>query len=84
MKRTPAGVRVPDTVNKPTHYTLGDIECIDAIDVVTQGLDGEHSFYTGTIIKYLWRWFHKNGLEDLKKAQWYLNRLVTKVEKNGS
>lgn len=68
----------PDVVNHPPHYT-GKIECIDAIDEVTQNLKGEHGYYTGTIIKYIWRWYRKNGVEDLRKAQWYLTRLIEKV-----
>lgn len=68
------------TVNHPPHYTKGKIECIDAIDTVTENLKGEHGYYTGTILKYIWRWYHKNGIEDLRKAQWYLERLIAKLE----
>ena len=67
-------------VSHPLHYTYGGIECIDAIDAVTKGLEGADAFCTGQVIKYMWRWKHKNGLEDLQKAQWYLNRLINKEQ----
>lgn len=73
-----------DSVNKPPHYNLGKIECIDAIDTVTESLPGKSGYYTGTIIKYVWRWFFKNGIEDLKKARWYLNRLIEQAESDNS
>ena len=65
-----------DMVNSPAHYTQGDIECIDAIAQVVKDLDGMEAMCTGNAIKYLWRWKHKNGVEDLKKAQWYLQRMI--------
>lgn len=64
-----------DPVNHPKHYTFGKIEVIDVID------DWECGFYDGTIIKYIARYRHKNGLEDLKKARWYLDRLIELEEK---
>jgi hypothetical protein len=69
-----------DVVNHPNHYTFGGIECIDAIRVVTSGLSGFEAYCTGTVLKYLWRWKHKNGLEDLKKAEVYLRWLIEEVE----
>jgi hypothetical protein len=69
-----------DTVNHPSHYADGKIECIDAIDVVCADLPSEFAYYTGTILKYIWRWNKKNGVEDLRKARWYLNRLIVKLE----
>ena len=65
-----------DMVNSPAHYTQGDIECIDAIAQVVKDLDGMDAMCTGNAIKYLWRWKHKNGAEDLKKAVWYLQRMI--------
>ena len=65
-----------DMVNSPAHYTQGSIECIDAIAQVVKDLDGMEAMCTGNAIKYLWRWKHKNGVEDLKKAQWYLQRMI--------
>ena len=64
-----------DMVNKPAHYQSADIECIDAIRAVTG--DGFHHHLTGTIIKYIWRHRYKGKpLEDLRKARWYLDRLI--------
>jgi len=65
-----------DMVNSPSHYTQGSIECIDAIAQVVKDLQGMEAMCTGNAIKYLWRWKHKNGVEDLKKAQWYLQRMI--------
>ena len=65
-----------DMVNSPAHYTQGSIECIDAIAQVVKDLDGMEAMCTGNAIKYLWRWKHKNGIEDLKKAQWYVQRMI--------
>ena len=69
----------PDTVNHPSHYTTGKVECIDAIESATVNLTGIEAVCTGNSIKYIWRWKQKNGVEDLKKAQWYINRLIEKV-----
>lgn len=69
-----------DPVNHPAHYTAGKIECIDAIEAATTGLTGGVAYCTGAAIKYLWRWSRKNGVEDLKKARWYINRLIEELE----
>jgi len=63
-----------DLVNKPPHYNNGDIETIDAIQSALG--DGFEFYLQGNILKYVWRYRHKNNLEDLKKAQWYLNKLI--------
>lgn len=68
--------RKADAVNHPPHYTAGGIECIDAIKSAMTGLSGFEGYCTGNIIKYLWRWKHKNGVQDLEKARWYLDRLI--------
>ena len=70
-----------DMVNSPSHYTQGSIECIDAIAQVVKDLQGMEAMCTGNAIKYLWRWKHKNGVEDLKKAQWYLQRMIDNSSK---
>ena len=70
---------VSDNVNHPSHYTQGAIECIDAIKEATKELFGIEAVCTANVIKYVWRWKFKNGVEDLKKAQWYLNRLIEEV-----
>ena len=67
-----------DNVNRPKHYRKGKVECIDAIKSATG--DGYQFYLQGNIIKYMWRFNHKNGLEDLQKAQWYLSELI-KIKK---
>ena len=67
-----------DNVTHPSHYTQGKVECIDAIEAATG--DGFTGYLTGNILKYIWRWKHKNGIEDLRKARWYLDRLIERVE----
>lgn len=71
----------PDNIN-PNHYRQGEIECIDAIKAATVHKTGIEAVCTANAIKYLWRYESKNGLEDVKKAQWYINRLVQELEKN--
>ncbi len=63
-----------DTIN-PNHYKSGNMECIDAL-AETLGSEGIKAFCKGNVIKYLWRYEKKNGVEDLLKAQWYLNKLI--------
>ena len=71
-----------DNVNHPKHYkSESGLETIDVIEAFTSDLKGIEATDTGNILKYICRWEHKNGLEDLKKAQWYLNHLIKKVEK---
>lgn len=65
-----------DNVNQPNHYTQAGIECIDAITAAVSGKSGIEAVCVANVIKYLWRYELKNGVEDVKKAQWYLNRLV--------
>ena len=66
-----------DNVEHPAHYTQGKVECIDAIEAAVSATeDAVAAYLTGQIIKYIWRWPHKNGLEDLRKARWYLDRLI--------
>ena len=64
-----------DMVNSPAHYNFAGVECIDAIRAAT-GEEGFSFYLQGNIMKYLWRYKYKNGVEDLKKAQWYLNVLI--------
>ena len=71
-----------DNVNHPAHYTAGGIECIDAIAAaLTCQTDPMHAWLTGQVLKYMWRWPLKNGLEDLKKARFYLDRLIADMER---
>jgi hypothetical protein len=69
-----------DAVN-PKHYKQGLIECIDAIESATTNKKGIIAVCTGNIIKYIWRCEDKNGLEDLYKAKWYLEKLIETKEK---
>lgn len=64
-----------DMVNHPAHYT-GSIECIDAIEAATSELSGIEAVCVANVLKYVWRFKRKNGLQDLEKARWYLNRLI--------
>lgn len=59
----------------PSHYKQGEVECIDAIKS-SLSREAFQGFLQGNIIKYVWRHKHKNRLEDLKKAQWYLSLLL--------
>lgn len=69
----------PDPVNRPAHYTSGGIECIDAMQAAF-GAEVVKDFCLCNAFKYLWRHRNKNGVEDLKKARWYLNRLIREME----
>lgn len=64
-----------DNVNHPSHYTQGDIECIDAIKA-SMSHEAYCGYLKGNVQKYMWRYEHKDGVESLKKAQWYLDKLI--------
>jgi hypothetical protein len=68
--------RTSDPIN-PSHYKQGGIECIEAIKAATG--DGFVGYVWGNVLKYLWRWPNKGGVDDLKKALWYLDRLIKEV-----
>ena len=63
-----------DEINNPPHYNSSVIEAIDMIESATE--EGFEHYLQGNILKYMIRYRHKNGIEDLKKAQWYLNKLI--------
>lgn len=69
-----------DNVIHPIHYNQGGVECIEAIKAATVGKTGIEAFCVGNAIKYLWRYENKNGLEDVKKAAFYINRLISELE----
>ena len=73
-------VDTSDNVNSPSHYNQAGIECIDAIKASLG--DGYQDYCKGNVMKYLWRYKYKNGIEDLKKAQWYLNSMVADIDTN--
>jgi hypothetical protein len=74
MKQAMKQSDVVDMVNKPPHYNKAGIECIDAIAAATE--NGFEYYLQGNIMKYLWRYRYKNGVEDLEKARWYLDKLI--------
>jgi len=69
----------PDMVNHPPHYTKGGIECIDAIAAaIAEDTDPISIYLKGTVIKYLWRYQHKGGTQDLQKAAWHVEKLIAR------
>ena len=72
----------PDPVNQPEHYRVGEVEAIAYIE--QQLGSGVRDYLLGNLHKYLHRHrFKGNALEDLKKAQWYLNKLIMEEEQGG-
>ena len=73
-----------DMVNHPPHYTQGEIECIEAIKYINNKLhiEGYEGYCLGNFIKYIWRCNFKNGWEDIDKAIFYLNELLTEQVKD--
>ena len=71
-----------DLVNHPTHYTTGTVEAIDFIEAVIT--DAPHmvlAYLQGQALKYMIRmWLKGNAIEDARKAEWYLQRLIAKME----
>lgn len=74
--------KVEDAVNHPNHYNQGGIECIDCIKAAL----GENfiGFLIGNVIKYAYRYKHKNGVEDLRKCKWYLEKAIEEVQKDAA
>ena len=66
---------MPDMVNHPSHYESGKYECIDVM-AETQGEDAVLNFCLCNAFKYLYRHKNKNGIEDVKKAKWYLDKYI--------
>ena len=77
------GKKANDAVEHPSHYSQTRIECIDAIEACIEPYkDTVDAYLTSNALKYLWRHeFKKNPIEDLKKAVWYINRIIEKYEK---
>ena len=69
---------IEDTVNHPSHYASSSIECIDAMEAM---LTPEQfiGYLRGNSFKYMWRYENKGGITDLEKAQWYLNKLISRI-----
>lgn len=68
-----------NNICNPEHYNYGDIECIDCIEASLSS-DEFEGFLHGNVFKYIWRYKHKGGIEDLKKAEWYLSKLINLYE----
>lgn len=64
-----------EMVNKPPHYTVGDVECIDAIEAALTHEEFQ-GYCKGNALKYIWRERYKGQAESIRKAIWYLNRLI--------
>ena len=82
IKAGPHVIELPppqDMINHPSHYTQGGIECIEALKA-SMSTDEFRGYLKGCQMKYMWRYRLKNGVEDLKKARWYLNRLISEME----
>lgn len=72
--------KTADPVVHPNHYCQGGIECIKAIEASMTPSEFQ-GYCKGNVMKYIWRWQEKNGLEDLKKARVYLNWMIESKEK---
>ena len=72
-----------DLVNNPPHYTTGRIECIDAMNAMSEGANVSSfvSYCWLASFKYIWRWHYKGKpIEDLEKAKWYIQRMIDKLK----
>ena len=68
-------------VAHPAHYqTSNGLETIDVMEAFTEDMAGYEAVCTSNVLKYICRWKKKNGIEDLKKAEWYLKRLIEHIE----
>ena len=72
-----------DNVNCPKHYCKGGVESIDFVRAAVSNLSGFEAVCVANIIKYMWRYKEKNGLEDVMKAAKYLEWLQEEVRNNG-
>ena len=69
-----------DMVNSPPHYNKAGIETIQAIKAMLG--EGFKYYLQGNIMKYIWRYQYKDGVQDLEKAQWHLNELIKELKEN--
>ena len=72
----------PDMVSHPKHYTQGGIECIECIKAAVTNKVGIEAVCVANVIKYLFRYEEKNGIEDVRKAKWYIERLLRELEES--
>jgi len=73
------GSKVEDMVNHPSHYETGKYECIDVM-VESQGAEAVMAYCICNAFKYIYRHMRKNGVEDVKKARWYLDKYLELME----
>lgn len=66
---------VNDNVNHPSHYETGSFECIDVM-LEIQGKEAVKNFCLCNAFKYIYRHNNKNGLEDIQKAKWYIDKYI--------
>ena len=71
--------KVFNPIDRPQHYADSGIQCIEAIEA-SMSEEALRGFLKGNVLKYVWRYEKKNGLEDLKKAKWYLKELIAHLE----
>ena len=64
-----------DDVDSPFHYNKGNIECIDAIKAASTKEEFE-GYIRANVLKYVWRFRYKDNIKDLRKAKWYLDKLI--------
>jgi len=70
-----------DSINSPQHYRFAGFEAIDIIEAVSRTIaEPKWAFLNSNVLKYVMRWPRKGGLRDLKKARWYLDRLIADME----
>lgn len=65
-----------DMVNHPSHYNKGKYECLEVVKELVKDMEGEEAILFFNTFKYLWRYKFKNGIEDLKKCEFYLKELI--------
>tara|TARA_R110002020_G_scaffold167873_1_gene356436 strand:+ start:891 stop:1184 length:294 start_codon:yes stop_codon:yes gene_type:complete len=65
-----------DDVDSPFHYNKGSIECIDAIEAASSREEFE-GYLRSNVLKYVWRFRYKDNIKDLRKARWYLDKLIS-------
>jgi len=69
-----------DDVDSPFHYNNGNIECIDAIKAASTKEEFE-GYVRANVLKYVWRFRYKDNIKDLRKARWYLDKLIDSLMK---
>lgn len=79
-ERTLAEEPLEKNVSHPSRYTRGGVECIDAQDAAVVGKPPDEAVCVANVIKYCWRYDEKEPVRSLKSAEWYLKRLIVKVE----